>query len=47
MKYEIHLSINGRELIATETSMNDSLFIGKLQFFTDAGYVIHKIKKIE
>ena len=48
MKYEIYVSISGLKLKPQyETIKNIRLFIGKLKFFTEVGYKIHKIERVE
>jgi len=48
MKYEIYASLNNAKLKPQyETIENVSLFVGKLKFFTEIGFRIHKIKRIE
>lgn len=48
MKYMVHVSINNMKLKPYhETIDKMTLFAGKLKFFTEVGYIIHKIERME
>lgn len=48
MKYMIHVSINNMKLSPYQETINEiNLFAGKLKFFTEVGYIIHRIERVE
>jgi len=48
MKYKIHASIKNLKRITLHDTVDDiKLFTGKLKFFTEIGYKIHKIERVE